>query len=95
LALYKYRDSQRKIGLYRDTLLPKAVESVKANEASFRAGKSTFLDLIDTQRVMLEFELAFERALSNRVQSQAHIEMLLGKQLSPAEVRNNEENTNK
>ncbi|NIP53922.1 MAG: TolC family protein, partial [Phycisphaerae bacterium] len=62
LALYLFRDGKRKIDLYRDTLLPKAVESVKANEASFRAGGNTFLDLIDAQRVMLEFELAYERA---------------------------------
>ena len=81
LALYLFRDGGRKIDLYRDTLLPKAIESVKANEASFRAGGSTFLDLIDAQRVMLEFELAYERALSNRAQKLAELEMLVGKEI--------------
>ncbi len=81
LALYRFRDGERKIDLYRDTLLPKAVESVKANEASFRVGENTFLDLIDAQRVMLEFELAYERALSNRAQKLAELEMLVGKQI--------------
>ncbi len=81
LALYLFRDGKRKIDLYRDTLLPKAVESVKANEASFRAGGNTFLDLIDAQRVMLEFELAYERALSNHAQRLAELEMLVGKQI--------------
>jgi len=81
LALYLFRDGERKIDLYRDTLLPKAIESVKANEASFRAGGSTFLDLIDAQRVMLEFELAYERALSNRAQKLAELEMLVGREI--------------
>ena len=81
LALYRFRDGERKIDLYRDTLLPKAVESVKASEASFRAGGNTFLDLIDAQRVMLAFELAYERALSNRAQKLAELEMLVGKQI--------------
>ena len=81
MTLYWFRDGDRKIDLYRDTLLPKAVESVKANEASFRAGESTFLDLIDAQRVMLDFELAYERALSNRAQKLAELEMLIGEQI--------------
>lgn len=84
LALYMFRDGERKINLYRDTLLPKAVESVKATEASFRAGDNTFLDLIDTQRVMLEFELSYERALSDHAQRLAELEMLVGRQIPRA-----------
>jgi len=81
LTLYLFRDGERKIDLYRDTLLPKAVESVKASEASFRVGGSTFLDLIDAQRIMLEFELAYERALSNKAQRLAELEMLIGREI--------------
>jgi len=81
MALYLYRDGQRKINLYRDTLLPKAIESVKAAEASFRTGGSTFLDLIDSQRVLLEFELAYERALTNKAQKLAELEMLVGREI--------------
>ena len=81
LALYEFNDGQRKIELYRDTLLPKAVESVKASEASFRGGGSSFLDLIDAQRVMLEFSLGYERALADRAQKLAELEMLVGKEI--------------
>lgn len=80
-ALYEYRDAERKADLYQHTLLPKAVESVKANDASFRSGGSTFLEVIDAQRVMLEFELSYERALSNKAQRLAELEMLVGTQL--------------
>jgi len=85
LVLYKYRDGQRKINLYQDTLLPKAVESVKASETSFMAGDSSFLDLIDAQRVLLEFELSNERALADKAQRLAELEMLVGREISETE----------
>jgi cobalt-zinc-cadmium efflux system outer membrane protein len=84
LALYQFRDGERKIGLYHDTLLPKAVESVKASETAFQAGSNTFLDLIDAQRVLLEFELSYERALANKAQRLAEIEMLVGREIPRA-----------
>ena len=85
MVLYEFRDAERKINLYRDTLLPKAVESVKANEVSFRSDESTFLEVIDAQRIMLEFELACERALSGKAQRLAELEMLVGTELPHAE----------
>lgn len=85
MALYQFRDDERKINLYRDTLLPKAVESVKANETAFRSGESSFLEVIDAQRVMLEFELSSERALTGKAQRLAELEMLVGTALPRSE----------
>ena len=69
-------------------LLPKARESVKATESSFRSGGGTFLDLIDAQRVMLEFELAYERSLAERMQRLAELEKLVGREIpAPGEPR--------
>ena len=81
LALYKYRDGQRKMNLYHDTLIPKAEESVKAVETSFSAGNNSFTDMIDAQRVMLEFELSYERSLADKAQRLAELEMLAGGQI--------------
>ena len=92
LALYKYRDGQRKINLYQDTLLPKAIESVKASETSFRAGDSSFLDLIDAQRVLPEFELSNERALADKAQRLAELEMLVGRDIFEMENLQSSEN---
>jgi len=82
LAAYRFRDAERKINLYRDTLLPKANQSLKATETAFRAGKATFTDLIDSQRILLEFELAFQRALADKAQRLAELEMLVGKEIA-------------
>jgi outer membrane protein TolC len=78
MALYGFRDAERKIDLYRDTLLPKAKQSLKVTQQAYEAGTADFLDLIDAQRALLEFELSYERALANRAQRLAEIEMLVG-----------------
>ena len=44
LALYRFRDAERKIDLYRNALLPKAEQSLKVTESDFKAGRAAFLD---------------------------------------------------
>lgn len=85
LALYNFRDAGRKIRLYRDALLPKARQSLKVTQQGFEAAKVDFLDLIDAERTLLEFELSYERARASRAQRLAEIEMLIGRPLPRAE----------
>lgn len=80
-ALFEHADARRRIALYLDTLIPKATESLQASLGSFEQGQSDFLDLIDTQRTLLEFQLAIERALVDRATSAARIERLVGSRL--------------
>lgn len=82
LALYHFRDAARKIALYRDTLIPKANQSLKVAQQGFQAGKVSFISLIDAQRLLLEFQLAYERALADRAKRVAEIETLVNKDLS-------------
>lgn len=83
LALFKYQDAERKIALYRDALIPKADENVKVIQRSFEAGKSDFLSLIDAERILLEFQLTYERAVANREQGLSTVEKLVGGGASP------------
>jgi len=84
LVSYRFRDAGRKIDLYGNALLPKARESLKATETGYLATSQTFTDLIDAQRIFLEFALAYERALSNHAQSLAKLEMLVGREIPRA-----------
>ncbi|MHC4638072.1 MAG: TolC family protein, partial [Planctomycetota bacterium] len=81
MVLYRFRDAERKIDLYRDALLPKAKESLKVTESDFRSATGSFTDLIDAQRILLEFALSYERALTDRSQSLAKLEMLVGQEI--------------
>ncbi len=84
-ALYSFRDAERKIGLYRDTLLPMARQSIEVARQSFETGRADFLDLIDAQRTLLEFELSHARARADRAVALAEIEMLVGRKIEGGE----------
>jgi len=81
LAIYQFRDAKRRIDLYGQTLIPKAQEALKSIEAAFRVGSTTFLDLIEAEQILLEFQLARQRALADRTQRLAELDMLTGQQL--------------
>ncbi len=77
-ALFSYRDSRRKVELYGGTLLSKANQSLAITEAAYRAGDAGFSDLIDAQRVLLEFALAHQRAAADCAQAFARVQTLVG-----------------
>jgi len=80
-ALYDFEDSQRKMKLYRDILTPKAEELLGASETAYRAGTLDFLSLINAQQKLLEFQLRYERAVTDNQQRRAELEMLVGIEL--------------
>jgi len=82
MALFKYQDATRKIDLYGKSLLPKARQSLEVSKQAFETGKLDFLTLIDAERLLLEFELSYERALADQAKKLAEIEMLTGKEIS-------------
>jgi outer membrane protein TolC len=80
-SLYEYRDSIRKIRLYRDTLIPKGRELLQASEAAYREGTIDFLSLIDAQRTLLDYHLSLQRAIADNKQKLAELETLAGTEL--------------
>lgn len=75
---YELRDSKRREELYSLTLIPKAREALYVTEDAFKAAQASFLELIDAQRTLLEFELALERARSDRATREADLQRLVG-----------------
>ncbi|MFQ6036783.1 MAG: TolC family protein, partial [Sedimentisphaerales bacterium] len=82
-ALYDFDDSNRKMKLYGDILIPKAEELLGASETAYTAETIDFLSLIDAQRTLLEYQLLYERAVTDNQQSLAELEMLTGTELPP------------
>jgi len=80
-VLYDFDDSDRKIKLYGDILVPKAEELLGASETAYAAETIDFLSLIDAQRTLLDFQLQYERAVTDNQQKLAELEMLAGTQL--------------
>ncbi|MGB7582493.1 MAG: TolC family protein [Sedimentisphaerales bacterium] len=80
-AYYEYNDSIKKIGLYRETLIPKAEEQLRSSEAAYREGNGDFNALLDAQRVLMDYRLSYQRALADNRQKLAELEMLAGTEL--------------
>lgn len=80
-TLYDIEDSQRKIVLYGENLLPKAQQLLNASEEAYKSGSVDFLSLIDAQRTLLEYSLEHERAMSTYQQKIAQLESIIGREL--------------
>ncbi len=78
LALYRERDAERRIALYRDSLVPRALRSYEVTRKAYEAGKADLWDIVDQLRLLLEFRLALWRARADRGKSLADLEALCG-----------------
>jgi outer membrane protein TolC len=86
MLLYQLRDAERKADLYANALVPRAEQSVQTSEQAFRTGGGSFLDLLDAERALLEFQLAHARALADHAQRLAELEALVGRPLPTVRV---------
>ncbi|HUU46960.1 MAG TPA: TolC family protein [Acidobacteriota bacterium] len=77
-VLFAYHDAQRKIELYRDALIPKAHQSIEASRVGYKAGEIDFLDYLESQRILLDFEITFARARADRLIRLAELRVLAG-----------------
>lgn len=75
--LYLYRESGRNATLFGVTLLPRARQSLDAARSGYATGRSVFLDVIDAERRLLEFELSNVEARTQQELAIASISLLI------------------
>ncbi len=80
-SYFKVKTAQREIILYKESLIPRAEQSLQIAKEDYRAGRSGFLDLIDSQRILLRFQLSYERALTEFRKNIAKLEEVVGEEL--------------
>jgi len=86
-AHFRYRDARRKVDLYQTALLPKGRQSLGAIRIAYEGGNSSFLDLVDAERLVLEFELSLARAEFDVLIQAAEIEKLVASPLDPFKTK--------
>jgi len=74
----KVEAQQQVADLYRTTILPQAEQNLEASRAGYRTGRNGFLDVIEAERALLEFRLAYYRALTDRETQLAVLEQVVG-----------------
>jgi outer membrane protein TolC len=73
--------AEKRVKLYRDTLLPQAEAAFKASTAAYQNNRAEFLTLIDSQNLLLDIQVAYYKALSATDAGVAELERTIGAQL--------------
>ena len=79
-ALRDLDEVEERIALYNETLLPKARQALEVTESSYSADRSTILDLIDSERTLLEIERTYQRAIADHYKAHVRLQTLTGRQ---------------
>lgn len=79
-AVARRNESAARVIRYRDSLLPLAGQALENTRSGYESGRLSILDLIDSERSILELKLGFWRAVADLKQADATIEALTGTQ---------------
>ncbi len=77
----RIKTSEHLIQVYKDGILPQAEQSLAAARIGYQAGKADFLNLIDSERTLRDFQLEYYEALTQYEQSIAKLERVVGGEL--------------
>ncbi|OGR83498.1 MAG: hypothetical protein A2902_07310 [Elusimicrobia bacterium RIFCSPLOWO2_01_FULL_64_13] len=80
-SLVKVRTAERLADLYRTSVIPQAEQALEVSEASYRSDRTSFLELIDVQRTLLQFRMEHYQHLADYERWLADLERLLGRDL--------------
>jgi len=69
---------QRQMALFNDALIPQAEETLRSTEAAYETGQVGVLDLLDSERFLLELRLANARFRSDYLAALAALERAVG-----------------
>jgi outer membrane protein TolC len=82
--------AQKRVKLYRDTLLPQAEASFKASTAAYQNNRAEFMSLIDAQNLLLGIQTAYYKASSATDAGMADLERAIGAPITAATNRSTE-----
>ena len=73
--------AKRTVMLYEHTLIPQARQALDAANTAYQANKVDFLNLLDAQRTLLNFQLEQHKALWDHRMHTAQLEQVIGRRL--------------
>lgn len=86
-AWFKLRTARRTLALYTTALLPQAEARFQASEAGYRTGKVDFLDLLESERFLLDARVMAAMAEGNVGMQLARLERAVGTELPKVEEK--------
>lgn len=74
----KLQSVMEMLNLYKTTLIPQADQSLRSAESAYQTGELSFLDLLDSERVLFKVKLGYERLKADYFKNLAGMERALG-----------------
>ena len=87
---FRLDNARRLVTLYRDDLLPQAINAMEIAETWYREGEASFSDFVETQAVYYNFQLALARANADYGKVLASLEQLVGQSITRSPPKTNE-----
>ena len=80
--LAKIEAAEKMVMLYKTTVLPQAQQTLESARIGYQTGKAEFLTLLDAERAIKDFQLAYYRSLTETEQRTAELERAVGADLN-------------
>ncbi|MBC8201409.1 MAG: TolC family protein [Planctomycetes bacterium] len=77
-AMYQRDDALRSIAFYETALIPRAEDALSTAVAAFSAGQTQAIELLDSQRTLLELQRNLQRSYVVALQADAAISRIVG-----------------
>lgn len=78
---FEVKTASEEVNLYKYSLIPQAEQSLKASEIGYVAGKVDFLNLLDSERMLLQIKIGYFKSIADLGKSLAQLERVVGKNL--------------
>jgi outer membrane protein TolC len=78
---FEVKTASEEVNLYKYSLIPLAEQSLKASEVGYLAGKIDFLNLLDSERMLLQIKIGYFKSIADLGKSLAQLERVVGKNL--------------
>lgn len=83
-AYLRVKAAEQRAALLRSTIVPQSQQTLEVSRVAYQTDRVDFLALIDNQRVLLNAQLDYFKALSDQEQAIADLERAVGTEMPPA-----------
>lgn len=82
-AYVRVKAAEQRAALLRTSIVPQSEQALEVSRAAYQTDRVDFLALIDNQRVLLDAQLEYYRALSDLEQALADLDRAVGTEITP------------
>ncbi|OFZ78999.1 MAG: hypothetical protein A3K03_06725, partial [Bdellovibrionales bacterium RIFOXYD1_FULL_44_7] len=80
--LSKVKTNENLLKIYETSLIPLVTNTLNSSRAAYRAGRASFIELLDSERALYETRIGFYRTLTQYVDALVRLEQITGQSLS-------------